>query len=66
MKDNQFNAVRNIASEAEIEFIDLTDGIGQAIAEGQQPYLPYDTHFGPVGHEITGQVIADYMARSDL
>ena len=46
-----------------LEFLDLTSAFSQAAADGELPFLPYDTHLSPEGHKIAAREIVEALAR---
>jgi hypothetical protein len=60
--DNQRDAVANLAGELGLPFADLTPAFQQAAATGQILYYVYDTHWNQAGHDLAGQVLADFIA----
>lgn len=59
--DNQRTAVRGLAERMGIQFVDVTEPLKEAAARGEETYYVYDTHWNPLGHEIAGRTVADYI-----
>ena len=57
----QRDALRQMAEEKGIHFIDLLPAFQDKVAEGELIYYRYDTHWNQAGHDLAAQVIADYM-----
>ena len=68
--DANFMAQRNLlgelASELEIEFLDLTEGLAAAASEGQAPYFFSDTHWNQLGHNIARNALLELLNQSNL
>ncbi len=62
--DNQRNAMRDLATQLHIPFIDLTPTFQQAAAQGQILYYTYDTHWNQAGHDLAGKTIADWLKQN--
>lgn len=62
--DNQRDAVASLAAKKGLPFIDLVPAFQAAAARGEILYYAYDTHWNQAGHDLAGQVIADYLARN--
>ena len=45
-----------------IEFLSLRKPFENAVARGEEPYLPRDGHFSPRGARIAAEVLADWIA----
>jgi hypothetical protein len=61
--NNQRDAVAALAAELNLPFIDLVPAFESAAAQGNILYYAYDTHWNQAGHDLAGQVIADYLAQ---
>jgi hypothetical protein len=59
--DNQSLAVKELAEEMSVYFVDVTTPMEEAAARGEVIYYTYDTHWTPRGHEIAGRAIADFI-----
>jgi hypothetical protein len=59
--DNQSIAVSTLAERLGIHFVNITPAMQDAAAQGEELWFTYDTHWNLRGHEIAGQVIADYI-----
>jgi len=62
---DQRDALRQLAEEKDWLFIDLLEPFQQAAAKGQLLYYRYDGHWNQDGHNLAGQVIADFMRRAE-
>jgi hypothetical protein len=62
--DNQRTAVRGLAERMGIHFVDVTEPLKEAAARGEETYYIYDTHWNPLGHEIAGRTVAEYIRRN--
>jgi len=47
--------------EESIPFVSTTRALRDAIAAGQQTYYTYDQHWTPVGHEVVGRAVCDFL-----
>ncbi|HLA45139.1 MAG TPA: GDSL-type esterase/lipase family protein, partial [Aggregatilineales bacterium] len=63
--DNQRDAVKAAVEAAGLYFIDLTPAFQESAAQSHMLYLTYDTHWNQAGHELAGQVVADYLRGVD-
>jgi hypothetical protein len=61
--DSQRDAVQDLAAQQGRPFIDLVPAFKQAAAQGKILYYTYDTHPNQSGHDLAGQVIADFLAQ---
>ncbi len=61
--NNQRDAIAMLAAELGIPFIDLVPAFEEAAVRGDILYYAYDTHWNQAGHDLAGQVIADYLAQ---
>jgi hypothetical protein len=61
--NNQRDAIAALAAELNIPFIDLVPAFEESAAQGNILYYAYDTHWNQAGHDLAGQVIADYLAQ---
>lgn len=59
--DGQRDAMKKLAQEQGWLFIDLLEPFKQHVAQGELLYYPFDTHWNQAGHNLAGQVIADFM-----
>lgn len=68
--DNNISAQRDIlaslAAELDIEFLDMTQPLAEAIAAGQQPYFFADTHWNQLGHNIARNALLAHLNQSNL
>lgn len=62
--DNQRDAVAEAAASISLPFIDLTPVLAEAAAKGELTYYTYDTHWNQRGHELAGNVIAEFVKSS--
>lgn len=61
----KFVDVFSLAREAlGANFIDLLQPLNEAANSEQDVYYPNDTHWGPIGHRIAGQSIAESLRKS--
>ena len=58
--DHQRDAVRDVADQLGIFFIDLTTAFLTA-AENEVTYYPYDSHWNARGHELAGETVAQFL-----
>ena len=60
-------ALKEFASQNEIPFLDPTDGL-RAYLKDHQPslYYKYDGHLTPLGHQITSQLIFEFLTENEL
>ncbi|MDE2776916.1 MAG: hypothetical protein OXI77_13370 [Chloroflexota bacterium] len=61
----QRDAMREVADEIGIAFLDLTPPLAAAVAEGEMPYFFADTHWNQLGHDIARNALLDYLIRSN-
>jgi hypothetical protein len=47
--------------EESIPFFSTTQALRDAIAAGQQAYYSYDQHWTPVGHDVVGRAVFDFL-----
>jgi hypothetical protein len=47
--------------EAGVPFLDLTDCLQEAIRQGRMPYAAVDTHWGPEGHALVAERLAEEL-----
>ncbi len=47
--------------EAQIEYLDLTDSLKAAAADGKRVYLPDDGHWSPAGHAAVAKTLREYL-----
>lgn len=62
----QRDAMRELAEEIGIAFLDLTPALAQAIRAGQSPYFFADTHWNQLGHDIARNALLGHLNRSNL
>ena len=62
----QRDAMRELAQELGLSFLDLTPSLAQAIGAGQSPYFFADTHWNQVGHDIARNALLDFLNQSNL
>lgn len=62
----QRDAMRELAEDIGIAFLDLTPVLAQAIGGGQVPYFFADTHWNQNGHDIARNVLLDFLNRTNL
>ena len=60
----QRDAMRYMADELGIAFLDLTPPLAEAIADGEIPYFFADTHWNQLGHDIARIALLDFLHRS--
>lgn len=53
-------AITSIAPD--IDYVDLTPNLVDAVKQGQVPYYPDDAHWSPEGHEIAADTINKYLS----
>jgi len=61
----QRDAMREVADEIGIAFLDLTPPLAAAVADGEIPYFFADTHWNQLGHDIARNALLDYLIRSN-
>ncbi len=65
MIDKNISAQRDlwlsVALEQQIEFLDLTPALRQAIENGQSPYFFADTHWNQLGHDLARQELQKFL-----
>ena len=62
----QRDAMRQLANDLGLSFLDLTPALAQAIRAGQAPYFFADTHWNQSGHDIARIALLDFLNRSNL
>lgn len=62
----QREAMRQLAVEIGIAFLDLTPALAESIRSGQSPYFFADTHWNQLGHDIARNALLDFLNRSNL
>lgn len=60
--DNQRDSVAALAGKMGLPFADLTPAFKEAAARGEMLYYTYDTHWNQAGHDLAGQLLADFIA----
>ena len=60
----QRDAMRELADEIGVAFLDLTPPLAAAIADGGIPYFFADTHWNQLGHDIARKALLDFLDRS--
>lgn len=61
----QRDAMREVADDIGIAFLDLTPPLAAAVADGEMPYFFADTHWNQLGHDIARNALLDYLIRSN-
>jgi hypothetical protein len=56
--DNQRKAVRFLAQDLGLVFIDLLPPLQAALGGGEALYYPYDSHWSALGHQVAGESVA--------
>ncbi len=68
--DSNISAQRELlallAAELDIEFLDMTLPLAEAIAAGQQPYFFADTHWNQLGHNIARIALLELLNQTNL
>jgi len=59
--DARESVIADWCREASIPFLSLTMALHDATAAGRQAYYTYDQHWTPVGHEVVGQAVSDFL-----
>lgn len=59
-------AMRELADELGVAFLDLTPPLAQAIRAGSSPYFFADTHWNQTGHNIARNALLDFLNQSNL
>ncbi len=62
----QRNLMAELAKDLGIGFLDLSETLGNAITNGQEPYFFADTHWNQSGHNIARNALLDFFNRSNL
>lgn len=62
---DQRDAMRTLAAQRGWLFIDLLEPFSQRAAAGELLYYVYDGHWNQAGHDLAGQVIADFMRNAE-
>jgi hypothetical protein len=62
----QRDAMRRLADDLGLSFLDLTPALAQAISAGQAPYFFADTHWNQSGHDIARIALLDFLNQSKL
>lgn len=57
--------IADFARQHGLLMIDPTEALTQAILNGNDPYMRYDSHFNSLGHEIIAEVIARALQSAD-
>jgi hypothetical protein len=58
---DQRDALARLAVEKGWQFLDLSVAFGEAVAQGELLYYPFDTHWNQAGHDLAAEVIAGYL-----
>lgn len=64
--DSRESVVADWCAEESIPFFSLTKALRDALAAGQQTYYTYDQHWTPVGHEVVGRAIFDFLVNHSI
>ncbi|HJS17332.1 MAG TPA: hypothetical protein VJ785_01190 [Anaerolineales bacterium] len=59
--DDQARLLAEFAAEHNIHFLDLTQAFQEAADAGVELYYPYDTHSNQLGHDLTAELISQYI-----
>ena len=62
----QRDLVAKLADELSIEFLDLSQPLAEAIADGLQPYFFADTHWNQIGHDIARIALLELLNQTNL
>jgi hypothetical protein len=46
---------------AQISFLDLTGPLQESLRQGDMPYAPADSHWGPEGHKLVARLLHDKL-----
>jgi hypothetical protein len=46
---------------AQISFLDLTGPLQESLRQGDMPYAPADSHWGPEGHKLVAGLLRDKL-----
>ena len=60
----QRDAMRELADEIGIAFLDLSPPLAAAIAAGEMPYFFADTHWNQLGHDIARKALLGFLDRA--
>ena len=55
------NALASFAAEHHLLFIDPTSRMMEAVAEGEDPFMTYDSHLSTRGHALVAQTVGDAL-----
>ena len=53
--------LKPLCDELDIRFVDATEPLLARARRGELVYLPFDTHFSPLGHEIVADLLSDAL-----
>ncbi|MCY3834701.1 MAG: hypothetical protein OXG85_16945 [Chloroflexi bacterium] len=59
-------AMRELADEIDVSFLDLTPPLAEVIRAGSSPYFFADTHWNQTGHNIARNALLDFLNQSNL
>lgn len=62
----QRDLIAELATGLDMEFLDLTPPLSNAISKGEQPYFFADTHWNQTGHNIARIALLDFLNQSNL
>lgn len=62
--DNQRDVVRDVAVANGVHFIDLVPAFQDGVVGDTVTYFTYDSHWNVNGHQLAGEVVADYLRRT--
>ena len=53
--------MKALCAEFEIDFLDMTPLLREAIEAGAAPYFLADTHWNQIGHNLARQALRDFL-----
>jgi hypothetical protein len=62
----QESVVAEFCKKNSIEFVSTTQELRKKVAQGQQMYFTYDTHWTPLGHRVVAEVIYQYWGLTTI
>lgn len=59
--DDQAQSIGALASDLELDFLDLSSCFIYRMEQGDRLYYEYDTHWNQSGHDLAAEMIAEYL-----